>query len=391
MDPFEKQKSSNKMRMTENSRFFMVISLLLAAANFATANPPTPVGDISKKYTAGWQYVEELSDEFTGITIDREKWNVDTEDWGVWSWDPQNAYIKDGSLQLQMVQETHQRGKDTFYYKSGIARSYKTINYGYFEARVKGCSRYPGACPSFWLHSKDPKARYRAKDGETAVYSEIDIVELQQCEWDFAAKKWHDVNHIDCNLHTILLKQGKKQWVRPNGFPEICKNEYDAPWDPREDYHLYAVENSPESITWYIDGKEVAKKPNLYWHLPMHVTLSLGLRHPFETYKGGVRSPVPEETTTAGFPTTMSVDYVRVWKRDQPQSSQRGLTKTTETDMTKEEFVASEEAKWAKAGWRWDQAKVESNFAEMDTNQDGLASGKERQAWFAKKKASLKK
>ena len=47
----------------------------------------------------------------------------------------------------------------------------------------------------------------------------------------------------------------------------------------------------------------------------MHLTLSLGLRNPFVTYKEGDRAPVPEKTTTEGFPTAMSVDYIRVWQK----------------------------------------------------------------------------
>jgi hypothetical protein len=40
-----------------------------------------------------------------------------------------------------------------------------------------------------------------------------------------------------------------------------------------------------------------------------------------------------------------------------------------------------------KNGWTWIRAKVESNFAEIDANQEGVASGQERQARFAMKKA----
>ena len=58
--------------------------------------------------------------------------------------------------------------------------------------------------------------------------------------------------------------------------------------------------------------------------------------------------------------------------------------------MTKADFIAAEKTKWEKNGWPWNQAKVESNFAEVDTNQDGIASGLERKEWFEKKKASLK-
>ncbi|MFR9579062.1 MAG: hypothetical protein SNG45_09500, partial [Rikenellaceae bacterium] len=49
-----------------------------------------------------------------------------------------------------------------------------------------------------------------------------------------------------------------------------------------------------------------------------YVTLSLGMRTPYETYKGG-RQPVPttaEQAQKAGFPTDMIVDYVRAYRRD---------------------------------------------------------------------------
>ena len=82
-------------------------------------------------------------------------------------------------------------------------------------------------------------------------------------------KEHFPVNRIDCNLHTTLLQDGKRVLARPNNRPEICKNHFDASWDPRDDYHVYGVENSKDWIVWYIDGKEVAKKPNLYWHLPI--------------------------------------------------------------------------------------------------------------------------
>jgi beta-glucanase (GH16 family) len=366
-------------------RFWNLIVIVVASTTTpcTMAEEPKPLGDILQASPGEWEFLPSQSDEFDAKEVDTKKWNLNTEDWGVWSWEPENTTQKDGSLHLQIVQQTHQRGKNTFDYTSGIARNNETITYGYFEARVKGCSRYPGACPSFWLYSKGPENRYLAKDGETVTYSEIDIVELQQSEWDFKEQKHFEVNHIDCNLHSRILKDGKNQWVRQNTHPELCKNEYDAPWDPREDYHVYAVHNTADWIVWYIDGKEVARKPNLYWHLPMHVTFSLGLRYPFVTYQDGERLPVPEKTTTEGFPTTMSVDYVRVWR---DTSAKPPATKSEATDRTKAEYIAEEKVKWAKNGWTWNQAKVESNFEEMDADKDGIASGLERKLWYDKKK-----
>ena len=233
-----------------------------------------------------------------------------------------------------------------------------------------------------------PQNRYQAKDGETVAYSEIDVIELQQSEYDFETKKHFPVTRIDCNLHTTLIRNGKREWVRPNNHPEIGQNHYDAEWDPREAYHVFGVHNSKDWIVWYIDGKEVARKPNLYWHLPMHVTLSLGLRYPFVKYADGERLPVPEKTTGEGFPTAMSVDYVRVWQS--PEEVARTTGTKGATDWNKEQYIAKEKAKWEANGWTWNREKVEANFAETDTNNDGVASGLERQAWFAKKAAGAK-
>ena len=357
----------------------ILIVALLVSANFTFAAEPAPFGDVIDVSAGDWTFAGDHSDEFEGDVVDTMKWNVDTKDFGVWSWEPENVVQKGGSMHLRMVQQDHQRDKQQLHYKSGMARNEKTITYGYFEARVKGCSRYPGACPSFWLHSIGPNNRFTAKDGEIVAYSEIDVVEMQQSEFDFETKKHFPVTRIDCNLHTVLMKDGKRQWRRPHDSPELCRSFVDADFDPRDDYHVYAVQNTKETIVWYIDGKEVARKPNLYWHLPMHVTLSLGLRYPFVGYEGSERVAVSGKTTGDGFPTHMSVDYVRVWQKPQEASNPDG--------WSKDGFIAKEKAKWEQNDWPWNQEKVESNFAEIDTNDDGFASGKERQDWFAKKKA----
>ncbi len=73
---------------------------------------------------------------------------------------------------------------------------------------------------------------------------------------------------------------------------------------------------TPELITWFIDGEEVAQKENSYWHEPMNITLSLGLRYPHIGWKGQDIKPIPGAATSEGFPTSMEVDYVRVWERE---------------------------------------------------------------------------
>ena len=62
-----------------------------------------------------------------------------------------------------------------------------------------------------------------------------------------------------------------------------------------------------------------------------------------------------------------------------------GIEFNTATDWTKDEYIAVEKKKWLKNGWRWNLEKVEANFREIDADRNGLASKKERQAWYAKK------
>ncbi|EMI40448.1 N-acetylgalactosamine 6-sulfate sulfatase (GALNS) [Rhodopirellula sp. SWK7] len=66
-----------------------------------------------------------------------------------------------------------------------------------------------------------------------------------------------------------------------------------------------------------------------------------------------------------------------------PQMTEAGV-KLNRGDSTLEHFIALEKAKWQKNGWNWNQEKVEALFKEIDTDEDGIASGKEKKAYWAK-------
>jgi len=268
--------------------------------------PGAPAGQSGE-----WSLVSDVSDEFEATKVNPVKWNNQPGSWGAWSWDEKNTYQEDGKLFIQMVHEPHLRNSTRLFYKSGILRSHQQMTYGYYEVRMKGCSLFPGACPAFWIYSDG-----RQYTGEVR-YCEVDFVELQMNQLNHETGKRDPVEHIDMNLHLRLADgKGGVKWVRPGTDPELCENSWMAPWDPREDFHVYGCDVSPESIVWYIDGEEVARKPNQYWHLPMNVTLSLGLRYPHIGWVGQDIKPVPQNATAEGFPTSMEVDWVRVWERE---------------------------------------------------------------------------
>ncbi len=287
--------------------------------NVAVAPMPVPpavtssetVPDAPLGQSGDWNLIPEVSDEFDSAWINPEKWNNNPGNWGAWSWDPENTYLDAGKLGIKMVYEPHARNEAQLFYKSGILRSHKQMTYGYYESRIKGCDLFPGACPAFWVYSDGKKY-----SGEVR-YCEIDFVELQMHEMNRETKLRDSVHHIDMNLHLRLADEdGKVTWYRPGTDPDMCKNAWVAPWDPREDFHVYGCDVTPETITWYIDGEEVAQKKNLYWHEPMNITLSLGLRFPHIGWVGQDIKPVPGKATAEGFPASMEVDYVRVWERE---------------------------------------------------------------------------
>lgn len=76
-----------------------------------------------------------------------------------------------------------------------------------------------------------------------------------------------------------------------------------APWDPGDDFHVFGCCWSEKEIKWYVDGRLVKTRPNEYWHQPLDLTLSLG-----------VREPLKDAPSATRFPTVFQVDYGRVWQ-----------------------------------------------------------------------------
>jgi hypothetical protein len=65
---------------------------------------------------------------------------------------------------------------------------------------------------------------------------------------------------------------------------------------------VYSCLWTTQEIRFFVDGRLLSVEPNSYWHRPMDVVLSLGLRGPLDK--------IP---SADGFPTWAAVDYLRVW------------------------------------------------------------------------------
>ena len=248
---------------------------LAAGCGGAARISPQPASAVGQQ----WVLQDELSDEFNGQALDLKKWDNDVADWGVWSWEPENVWIENGLLKLRMHYKVHERQGQKLFYTSGIIKSKAPpIKYGCFEARIKAAPLYPGVCPAFWA--------YRT---EKDLWTEIDFVELTE--------RSRSVRLID--THSPVFRHPKLA----AGTRLLEPRTWEAPWDPRDAFHVYGCEWDEAEIKWFIDGQQVASRKNEFWHQPLDVVVSLG-----------VRSPLKEHPSPEGFPTAFEVDYVRVWK-----------------------------------------------------------------------------
>lgn len=295
------------------------ISMLLAFATLSSCQNEKVDYSATPYNSKGLFTLDEFcSSEFdTGLDNDNLFKNTGMQ--GIWTLNPDNVEVVDGILNLTAKYEPKTVNNKDYYFSSGMVRTKTTSTYGYFEARIKGADVWPGVCPAFWLTTEgnfsSPEA-IKGKPENTITYNEIDIIEIQQ----IAKNK----RMMACNTHLSAIMKREdgtlyNQRLSAGGIPKMGKNEFLVDWDAEKDYHIYACENRPDSVIFYIDNKRVAARANYYLHLPMCMKISVGIRTPFESYKSGRREAVPttaKKAEKAGFPTTMYVDYIRSYTRD---------------------------------------------------------------------------
>ncbi|MBD1388352.1 Ig-like domain-containing protein [Neiella sp. HB171785] len=312
----------------------LTTSLLLAISGSVAAEVIRPTG--FQQGQIRWQEQGNRTDDFESGSLNPSKWenapaslNV-----GAWTFAQPNAYVSNGRLIIETTQETHTRSfqdscwdgvaggssktvQRELYYKSGAVRSSVEGVYGFYEAKIKGVDIFPGLSPAFWLYSDGHPFPDRNEPGQYVDYSEIDIVELQQADWR-SPTDFDDQFDMDHNLHARVEENGQIVWKRPKPNPEAQLLHYEAPFDPGLDFHTYAVENRPDKITWYVDGVEIGSKPNKWWHRPMHLIFSQGLRRHLIKYNSACQraDPNPDNVISQGFPekARMQVEYVKTWK-----------------------------------------------------------------------------
>ena len=260
-----------------------------ASATELAAVQPMDVSTNSRALTLVW------SDEFNGTTVDGSKWNIDNGNPNVNNekeyYQAANAAVTGGNL---VITAKNQSVGGQPYTSAKLNTSGKfSVQYGRIEARIK-LPAFQGSWPAFWMLGNNINQVSWPNCGE------IDIME--------------QVN----TSNTIL---GTMHWNGGNGHVQYGNSTTTTPTD----YHVYAVEWDNSSIKWYVDNTlygtgNIANNVNNTgaFQLPFYIILNLAV--------GG---DLPGQTVNTGaLPSSMYVDYVRVYKISSGTAAPIGQTVT---------------------------------------------------------------
>ncbi len=190
--------------------------------------------------------------------------------------------INDGKLKITCFKDT-----DGKVYSGRVYANVKTgWQYGYIEAKIK-LPKGKGTWPAFWMM---PVNVDWANEGWPKC-GEIDIMEEVGVDPDYVSSSLHAEGHVHTNNNEITHVM-------------LCEGAEDG-------FHTYAMEWSNERITTYVDGKvQLTYKSdgtikNYPYNKPFYIILNLAWGGSWGGYKGVDESYLP---------TTMEVDYVRVFQ-----------------------------------------------------------------------------
>ncbi|SDX97298.1 Beta-glucanase, GH16 family [Micromonospora pattaloongensis] len=162
-----------------------------------------------------------------------------------------------------------------------------TQTYGRFEARIK-IPRGNGIWPAFWMLGNDIGSAGWPNSGE------IDIME--------------NIGREPSTVHGTLHGPGYS-----GGNPVTASYTLPGGRALADDFHVYAVDWAPDSITWWIDGVQYSRKTpadlrgnRWVFDHPFFMILNVAV--------GGNWPGSPDGSTT--FPQQMVLDYVRVSSYD---------------------------------------------------------------------------
>ncbi len=183
-----------------------------------------------------WQLV--FSDEFNAQDMSQpidEKWMRCQRygaTWNRWLSDSKEViYLQGGDLVARAIPNPDMASDPVPMITGGIKSNKRFgFTYGYVEARIKS-NPWTGNFPAFWMMPEDQSAGW-PDCGEIDIWETIDSQE----------RSWHTVH---------------SNWTYDLGQTGNPKSSFNVATS-HDRYHTYGLKWDATSLTWYVDGKEVA-------------------------------------------------------------------------------------------------------------------------------------
>lgn len=250
---------------------------------------PTFIVDKNWKFetTPSWQ------DNFDGTTVDATKWTFETGGGG-WGNNELQAYTAGNNAKVQggnLIIEARREAVSGMQYTSSrmITKGKGDFLYGRMEVRAK-LPKGRGTWPAIWMLASDNSY------GNWPSSGEIDIME----HVGYDPGKVHFSIHTSAYNHTRNTQRSKSKMV-PTAM--------DA-------FHVYRVDWTPYAVRGFIDGEqyfEFVNENNGFTVWPFDKKFFMILNIAVGGNWGGAQG-----VDNTIFPTTMEVDYVRVFKMLDP-------------------------------------------------------------------------
>ncbi|WP_444893123.1 discoidin domain-containing protein [Microbulbifer sp. TRSA001] len=277
--------------------------MIIKKTAIAAAIVGTIVSSMANSKTLVWE------DNFDGDTIDTSVWTYDVGNsgWGNnelqnYTDDSDNAYIEDGNLIIQAVEESD--GSFSSARLKSLGRL--TYKYGTIEARIKLPDMDAGLWPAFWQLGSD-----YGQVGWPAC-GELDILEGGMAEALEAGIVNSEVSGAFHWWHESDDYTGQADYGESKNLVE----DFGSSTDLTEDYHIFGMTWTPESIAMWVDDEtneviSIGTDDPAFDEFQQHHFLILNLA------VGGIFPQLyANSDITAPMPAKMYVDYVRIYDND---------------------------------------------------------------------------
>ena len=272
---------------------------------------PNPASDPNN--SGGWVLNEEISDEFIGKALDRDKWFIEGQNGGdyyIWKGRPpsqfaeHNAIVEDGKLKIrtqwepdfEFVKENYADGNNNDRYgewegkpfpvtTAGVITKKRFLN-GYMEAKTKtGNAAITGA---FWAIGYE---------------QELDVFEQMGNPKKQEGKKLD----IEATGTKITIHDWSPPAKRPTWAWKYKDNK--LPFRTADEFHIFGAEWGVDYLKYYMDGELIAEISQDELGTEWVLNNPLEIWFDSEVFKWlGV--PHKEE-----LPVDFEIEYLRVWQK----------------------------------------------------------------------------